>query len=125
MIGDITVGGLAFTGIVSDLSGSIHREVSRGAALPTEFLIKHQKYVDSVTKKAGVRTLVRFDHHMTMTDGLIQPVSYYSVLARPDDPLVTAGIIEGLQALLTNLLHGTTNTNGLDLQNEVLVLRTQ
>lgn len=125
MNADITVSGLAYKQIYSDKSGSLRRETARGATLPTELLIKHQEYVDSVTKVPGIRTLVRFDHYMTMTDGVVRPVSYYAVLARPNDPLVTATIIEALQAQMTNLLHGTTNTSGLDLQGEILSNREQ
>lgn len=123
---NLTVSGLAFNQIYSDKTdGSLRRESSRGASLPTELLIKHQDYVDSVTKVPGKRTLVRFDHYMTMTDGVIRPVSLYTVLARPTDPLVTASIITALEALMVNLLHGTTNTNGLDLEGEILSNREQ
>lgn len=125
MNNDITVSGLAYKLIYSDLSGSLRRETSRGATLPTELLIKHQKYTDSATKVSGTRSLVRFDHYMTMTDGIIRPVSFYAVLARPDDPLVTAAVIEGLEAQLVNLLHGTSNTNGLDQVEQILANREQ
>jgi hypothetical protein len=125
MTSDITVSGLAYKLIYSDKTGSLRREVARGATLPTELQIKHAEYVDSATKKAGVRTLTRFDHYMTMTDGKIEPVSLYLVLARPNDPLVTAAIITALEAQMVNLLHGTTNTNGLDLEGEILSVREQ
>jgi hypothetical protein len=125
MNNDITVSGLAYKLIYSDKSGSVRREIARGATLPTELSIKHQEYVDSATKKAGVRTLVRFDHHMVMTDGKIEPVSLYCVLARPNDALVTAAIITALEAQMVNLLHGTTNTSGLDLEGEILSSREQ
>jgi hypothetical protein len=68
----------------------------------------------------GKRSLVRIDYYMTMTDGIIRPVSYYAVLARPSDPLVTQAIITSIEAMLTNLLHGTSNASGLDLQDEIL-----
>ncbi len=125
MNNDITVSTLSYKLIYSDKSGSVRRETARGANLPTELLIKHQEYVDSATKKAGVRTLVRLDHYMTMTDGKIEPVSLYIVLARPNDALVTAAIITALEAQMVNLLHGTTNTNGLDLEGEILSNREQ
>jgi hypothetical protein len=121
MNNDITVSTKSFKWIYSNETGSLRRETSRGANLPTEILIKHQPYVDSKTKKSGRRTLVRIDYYMTMTDGKVEPVSYYCVLARPTDPLVTGAIIQALQAFMTNLLHGTTNTDGLDLQEEILV----
>lgn len=120
MNSNITVSGLAFNLIYSDKTGSLRREISRGASLPTELLIKHQDYVDSATKVAGRRTLVRFDYYMAMTDGVIRPVSYYAVLAAPTDPLVTSTITDGLENMMTNLLHSSTNTSGLDLQTEIL-----
>lgn len=120
MTSDITVSTLAFKLIYSDKTGSLRREVSRGVNTPTEILIKHQDYVDSTTKVAGKRSLVRIDYYMTMTDGIIRPVSYYAVLARPADALVTQAIITSIEAMLTNLLHGTSNTSGLDLQDEIL-----
>lgn len=119
MNNNITVSTLAFNLIYSDKSGSLRREISRGASLPTELLIKHQPYIDSTTKVAGIRSLVRLDYYMTMTDGVIRPVSLYAVLARPSDPLVTAGIITSCEAMLVNLLHGTSNTSGLDLEGEI------
>jgi len=115
MNNDITVSGLAFKLIYSDKTGSLRRETSRGTSLPTELLIKHEDYVDSKTKVPGVRTLVRLDYYMTMTDGVIRPVSLYVVCSKPSDPLVTSGIVTSLEAMLVNLLHGITNTSGLDL----------
>lgn len=120
MNSDITVSGLAYKLIYSDKTGSLRRETSRGASLPTELLIKHEDYVDSKTKVSGKRSLVRFDHYMTMTDGVIRPVSLYSVLAAPGDPLVTAAVVTAVEAQLVNLLHGTSNTSGLDLEGEIL-----
>lgn len=125
MTNDITVSTLSFKLIYSDKTGSLRRETSRGASLPTEILIKHQDYVDSVSKLPGKRTLVRIDYYMTMTDGVIRPLSYYSVLARPEDPLVTQAIITAVEAMLTNLLHSATNTSGLDLQDDILANREQ
>jgi len=125
MTSDITVSGLAFKLIYSDKSGSLRREISRGASLPTEILIKHQEYVDSATKQPGFRTLVRVDYYMTMTDGIIRPVGFYAVLGRPNDPLVTQAIITSIEAMLVNLLHGTSNASGLGLEDEILSNREQ
>jgi len=125
MDNNLTVSSLTFSLIYSDKTGSLRRETSRGATLPTEILIKHQEYVDSSTKQPGVRTLVRVDYHMTMTDGIIRPVSLYVVLSRPNDPLVTSAIITSIEAMLVNLLHGTSNTSGLDLREEILANREQ
>lgn len=125
MDNNLTVSTLTFNLVYSDKTGSLRRETSRGATLPTEILIKHQEYVDSGTKQPGVRTLVRVDYYMTMTDGIIRPVSLYAVLARPNDPLVTSAIINSIEAMMVNLLHGTSNTSGLDLREEILTNREQ
>lgn len=125
MNNNLTVSSLAFNLIYSDKSGSLRREVSRGVSTPTELLIKHEPYVDSKTKVSGIRTLVRLDYYMTMTDGVIRPLSFYCVLAQPSDPLVTAAIITAVEAMMMNLLHGTTNTSGLDLEGEILSTKEQ
>ena len=120
MNNDLTISTLAFNLIYSDKTGSLRREISRGVSIPTELLIKHDDYVDSKTKVPGKRSLVRLDYYMTMTDGVIRPLSLYTVLAAPTDPLVTQSIISSVEAMMVNLLHGTTNTNGLGLEDEIL-----
>jgi hypothetical protein len=125
MTSDITVSTLAFKLVYSDKTGSLRRETSRGANLPTEILVKHQEYVDSASKRPGWRTLVAVDYYMTMTDGVISPVRLQMTFARPTDPLVTAGITTAIEAILVNLIHGTTNTSGLDLEGEILTNREQ
>nr|URG16469.1 MAG: coat protein [Leviviridae sp.] len=123
---NLTVSGLTFDHIWSDkTAGSLRRDTSRGASLPTELTIRHQDYVDSATKVAGKRTVVRFDYYMTMTDGIIRPVSFYLVGAGPTDPLVTASVTDSISAMLVNLVHGTTNTAGLDLKSAIFASRQQ
>lgn len=117
---NLTVSALSFNLVYSDKTGSLRRETSRGATLPTELLVKHQDYIDSTTKKPGKRTVVRLDYYMAMTDGVIRPVSYYAVCAKPIDPLVTVTITNAIEAMLTNLMHSATNTDGLDLKDEIL-----
>jgi hypothetical protein len=125
MDNNLTVNGLTFSLIYSDKTGSLRRETSRGASLPTELLIKHQDYVDSATKQPGIRTLIRLDYYMTMTDGVIRPVSLYEVFTRPTDPLVTVTISNAIEAMMTNIMHSATNTSGLDLKDEILANREQ
>lgn len=120
MDANLTINTLSFNTVYSDKSGSLRRDTSRGANLPTELLIKHQDYIDSTTKKPGKRSVIRFDYYMVMTDGVIRPVSYYAVCAKPTDPLVTVSVTNALEALLTNLMHSSTNTSGLDLKDEIL-----
>jgi hypothetical protein len=125
MDSNLTVSALAFNLVYSDKTGSLRRETSRGAALPTELSIKHQDYVDSNTKVPGKRTVVRLDYYMTMTDGVIRPVSLYTVVAAPTDPLVTATITNTLSDYMVNLVHGATNTNGLSLRDEIFANKEQ
>jgi hypothetical protein len=125
MNNDLTISTLSFNMVYSDKTGSLRRDTSRGATLPTELLIKHQDYVDSATKQPGKRSVVRLDYYMTMTDGVIRPVSLYAVCTRPNDPLVTTTILNSIEAMLVNLLHGTSNTSGLDLKDEIFGNREQ
>jgi predicted membrane-bound spermidine synthase len=126
MDSNLTVNTLAFNLVYSDrVDGSLRREISRGASLPTELLIKHQNYVDSKTKVAGKRSVLRIDYYMALTGGVIAPVSMYTVLAAPTDALVTAGITNAMSAMLVNVVHGTTNTNGLDLKDEIFANKEQ
>lgn len=119
MNADITVSGLAFKLIYSDKDGSLRREISRGVSEPTEITIQHRAYLDTRTKVPSKSTTVRVDYYVTMTDGVVRPVSLQTVLRHPDDVIVTAGIITAIEAMLVNLLHGTTNTSGLDLEGEI------
>jgi len=125
MDNNLTVNTLAFNMVYSDKTGSLRREISRGASLPTELLIKHQPYVDSVTKVAGTRSLVRLDYYMAMTGGAIAPVSLYVVCATPTDVLVTQAVTDAISAMLVNIIHGTSNANGLDLKDELFAKREQ
>jgi hypothetical protein len=119
MDNNLTISTLAYNFNWSDETGSQRTEIARGASLPTKLLIKHAPYTDTKYKVSGTRSFVRFDHYMAMTDGVIRPVSLQLTLMRPTDPLVTTAIIEALEAQMVNLIHGTTNTNGLDLRTEI------
>jgi hypothetical protein len=122
MNADLTINTLAFKTVYSDLNGSLRREVSRGANLPTELSIKHQSYVDSTTKVAGKRHLARFDRYVALSTGAIVPVSAYVVVAVPTDTAVTATDINAISQHLNNFLFAATgNTSGLDLADELSV----
>lgn len=120
MNADLTISTLSYKHASSKIPGeSLRREVARGAMLPTVLSIKSTDAVDSKTKRPQVRTNVSFAHHMAMSDGQIEPVLFYVVMAAPKDPLVTAAIQNGLVNQAFNLLCGTTNTDGLDLKEEI------
>lgn len=123
MNANITVGSLSFVQQYSDQSGSLRREVSRGAALPTTLKISHSPYVDSATKLPGTRSLLRIDRYQAITGGSIVPVSAYVVVTRPTDVLVTSvEILAALQSLIDIMQE---DDSGLDLMDEIFVNQEQ
>lgn len=123
MNANLTVGSLSFVQQYSEKSGSLRREISRGPALPTELKIAHAPYVDSSTKKAGTRSLLRIDRHQALSDGTIAPVSAYVVVTRPIDTAVTGTeVLAALQSLVDVLQE---DDSGLDLMDEIFVNQEQ
>lgn len=126
MNADLTIDTLSFKTVYSDKSGSLRREVSRGANLPTELKVATQDYVDSATKVPGTRTVVRFDRHVALSDGRIAPgVSAYTVVSVLKDAEITATDINAATGHLINMLGVASNTNGLGLNDEVFVNKEQ
>jgi hypothetical protein len=123
MNANITVGSLAYVQQYSEQSGSLRREVARGVNLPTTLKIAHQPYVDSATKKAGTRSVVRFDRFQALSDGTIAPVSAYVVVTHPTDTLVTGTEILACFENLIGLLQE--DDTGLDLADEIFVNKEQ
>jgi hypothetical protein len=85
--------------------------------------IKHQDYVDSATKRPGVRSVVRFDRYQALADGTIAPVSAYVVVAHPKDTAVTGTEILACFENLIGLLQE--DDTGLDLADEIFVNKEQ
>jgi hypothetical protein len=123
MNANLTVGSLSYVQRFSEQSGSERREVARGVNLPTVMKIAHQPYVDSATKKAGTRSLVRFDRYQALSDGTIAPVSAYVVVTHPTDTLVTGTEILACFENLIGLLQE--DDTGLDLADEIFVNKEQ
>lgn len=123
MNANLTVGALNYVQQYSEKSGSLRREIARGPALPTEMKIAHQPYVDSATKKAGTRSVVRFDRYQALSDGTIAPVSAYVVVTRPNDTLVTGTEVLACFENLVGLLQE--DDSGLDLADEIFVNQEQ
>lgn len=121
MNADLTINTLGFKQVYSDKNESLRRETSRGVNLPTEMRVAHQDYVDSSTKVPGRRHLVRFDRHVALANGTIVPVSAYAVVAVPTDSAVGAADVSNVVQCLNNALFASTQTNGLDLNEEVFV----
>lgn len=100
------------------------RETSRGINLPEILTIRHQDYIDSKTKLPGVRSNVRIDRYVAGTQGIV-PVSISLTMAVPSDALILSSDIQALEARLVNLIHGTSNTNGLGLSDNIFITKEQ
>lgn len=125
MNSNLTIDTLTFNQVYSDKSESLRREVSRGVNLPTEMRVAHQEYTDSKTKVKGTRHLVRFDRYVTLSTGIIVPVSAYTVVTVPTDSSVTSADVLAVAQHLNNALFASTQTSGLDLKDEVFVNQEQ
>lgn len=123
MNANLTIDTLSFNTIYSDKDGSVRREISRGANLPTELKIAHTEYVDGKTKVPYRRSVARFDRYVELADGTIGIVSRYEVVSYPVDTNVTSTDI------LAVVQHGVTlnqeDDSGLDLADEIFVNREQ
>jgi len=125
MNADITLNTLSFKQTANSETGSIRREISRGVNLPEVLTIRHQDYTDKSTNTPGVRSNIRLDRYVAKVSGEIVPVSISVTVAVPTDAGVVSADITGVVDRIVNLLHGTTNTSGLDLKDEILVNREQ
>jgi hypothetical protein len=117
MDNDLTIDTLSFNLAWSDKAGSMRREVSRGANLPTEMRVSHSESVDSASKMLHRRSLVRFDRHIELSTGKIVPVSAYMVVSVPKDPDVADSDITTVAGHFQDLL----SSGGLDLDAELFV----
>lgn len=121
MNADLTINTLTFKQQYSDKTESLRREVSRGVNLPTDMRVAHQDYVDSKTKVAGKRHLVRFDRYVALSSGVIAPVSAYAVVTVPTDTGVGSADVLAVVQHLNNAMFASTQTSGLDLCEEIAV----
>jgi hypothetical protein len=127
MIGNITLGGLAFVNVVSDEAGSKFRETSRGASMPTEIIIKHSQVVDSRTKRPATQSAVTVNRYDALADGSIAIVetAYMVVRTVLDSTVSDAEILLGVE-LLVALLTGTgADANALNKRSAIFVTRDQ
>jgi hypothetical protein len=125
MDNNLTISTLAFDFGFSESAGSKRINISRGANLPDILTIRHQPYIDSKTKLSGTRSAVRIERHLLLSTGTIAPLHCTVVVAGPADTGVTSSDYDAVVAQMVNLLHGTTNTGGLDLKNEIFVGKQQ
>jgi len=127
MIGNITLGGLSFVNVVSDQSGSVFRETSRGPNTPTELVIKHSQVTDSRTKRPATQSAVTVNRYDTLADGTIAIVetAYMVVRVVQDSTVSDAEILIGVE-LLVALLTGTgADAAALNKRSAIFVTRDQ
>jgi hypothetical protein len=125
MNADLTISALSFKQGPNDASGSVRREVSRGVNLPEILTIRHQDYVDGSTKLPGIRSNVRLERYVETSAGLIVPVTASLTIAVPQDTGVASADVTAVTDRLVNLIHGTTNTSGLALADEIFISKEQ
>lgn len=106
------------------MPGSYRREVSRGVNLPEVLTIRHQAYVDSATKKPGVRSLIRLDRYVTGSDGNPVAVGCHLVVTTPSDALIVSADVLAAITRITTVLSTAAN-NGLELASAFAINREQ
>lgn len=132
MNNDITVNSVAFSlaSAGTRASGSVRKSTSPGGAQrPTYISVKHQDYVDSTTKVAGRRSVVRYDQTVINADGKSAVVSAYLVVAQPtgflDDTVAVETAVQDGVTALCHMVGEATQTSALDLKGEIFILEQQ
>jgi len=125
MNASLTLNTLTFNQTRSGDSGSERREVSRGVNLPEVLSIRHSDYVDGASKVPGVRSNIKLERYMALTDGRIVPIVGSLTIAVPSDVNIASADVTAVTTRLVNLIHGTTNTSGLDLASSIFVSKEQ
>lgn len=84
MDADLTINSIAFKKSFDEKDGSERRSTSRGVNTPDVMAIKRQDAVDSQTKVAGKRYLMRFDRWNVDGNGQKYNTSAYIVISVPE-----------------------------------------
>lgn len=125
MNADITLNTLVYAQVYSDKGESLRRNSSLGATKPRNLTIAHQAAVDSKSKLATSRNLIRHDQTIADAVGVILPVpvSVYLVCSYPtggDATQTATAISDGIIAI-KQLISGTgADANALNLATAIL-----
>lgn len=125
MNASLTLNALTFDQTKNGDSGSERREISRGVNLPEILTVRHSAYTDSVTKLPGTRSNIKIERFVAIASGNPVPVTLSLTVAVPSDVNVTSADVTAVCARLVNLIHGTTNTSGLDKASAIFVTKEQ
>jgi len=125
MNASLTLNALTFDLSKSGDAGSERRDISRGVNLPEILTIRHSEYIDARTKVPGIRSNVLIDRYVALADGRIAPVRLSLTVAVLSDSNVGSADVTAVTTRLVNLIHGTTNTSGLELASAIFVSKQQ
>lgn len=121
---NLTISTLTFTQQYSDKTGSLRREVSRGLNLPETMQVKHQTYIDSVTKRPGNQSALIFEYTKALADGTIAVVARATL--KVQSLIDTAVSSTEIQAVLERVIGVIQeDDSGLDLDDEIFVNKEQ
>jgi hypothetical protein len=84
MNADLTFNSVAFKKSYDTASESLRRSTTRDISTPDDLIIRRQTYVDSVTKVAGTRFLIRIDRNDVDAELRKYVSSFQIVIAVPE-----------------------------------------
>lgn len=121
---NLTISTLTFTQQYSDKTGSLRREVSRGLNLPETMQVKHQTYIDSVTKRPGNQSALIFEYTKALADGTIAVVARATLKVQSlIDTNVSSTEIQAVLERIIGVIQE--DDSGLDLDDEIFVNKEQ
>lgn len=123
----LVIDGLTFVKQYGDLEGSKYHEYSRGAATPTELLIRHSAVTDSRTKRPAQQSAITVNRYEALTDGTIAVVSTVTMTSRSLlDKVLTAGMITGgIETLVALVTDTAANAAALNMMDDIFVNKVQ
>jgi hypothetical protein len=117
---NLTISTLTFTQRYSDKEGSFREEISRGVSLPERMYIKHQDYVDSVTKRPGRQSALIFEYVKALADGTLAvgTRATLKVQSLKDTAIGSTEILAVLERVINTIQE---DDSGLDLGDNIFV----
>lgn len=113
MNSDLTISGRVFNLAYADKNGSERRNQARGPSIPDVMIVKHQQLAgaDGIVRN---RSLLKFDRYVTLSTGVITPVTAQMQVIAPVDSNVTWTDINAAMNDVLNVTNNNPAVNGLD-----------